>query len=244
MILTDDRDRVLGQTITFAATRNDRSQPTVKTTSAMNTIKKIAAKKGGGVKNARAIADYNGITSILSKMKSGRTVKLPWYVVQDTSIEVDVLAGDRPPRITGGYAKWEPLDRWGRVGISQFTGFDPVTMEIPVRFRATSRTPGGVPEGADVESAITTLEQMAGRGNFPGAGFGRPAKVKITTTGARAENVPLVPNIYQSSGKLNDFPPTWVISDIDWDDSPWRNPQGNRIDQQATVTVMQFVTPR
>jgi hypothetical protein len=244
MILTDENDRVLGQTITFSATRNDRSQPTVTSTSGMNTIKKIAAKKGGGVKNARAIADFNGIVSIVSQMKPGRKIKLPWYVVQGTQIEVDVLAGDQPPRVTGGYAKWEPLDRWGRVGIAQFTGFDPITMDIPVRFRSTSRGRGGSLEGSDVERDITLIEQMAGRGNFPGAGFGRPARIKIVTTGARAENVPLIPNIYQSSGKLNDFPPTWVIADIDWDESPRRNPQGNRVDQQATISVMQFVTPR
>jgi hypothetical protein len=233
-----DNNRVVGQTISFEFDRLDRSIAEVKVTPAARTIKSIAARKGQP-KAARDIADYNGIVSIVSKLKIGRVIKLPGWVISVNTFKLEILAGDSPPTITGGYAKWSTVDRPQRVGIAQFDGYDPITMDIPVRFLTTRRDQGGL----EVEQGIAALEQMAGRGNFPGAAVGAPGTVKITCDDGNGRNVPLIPNIYQSDRDGSSSPLRWVVTGIAWDPNPRRNDQGNRIDQQATVSVQQYTRP-
>jgi hypothetical protein len=235
---------VLGQGITFSAKRIDRAVREVSVTKSMRTVKQIASKKGGGVKNARAIADYNGIHSIVFKMKPGRKIRLPGLVASQTAISITVLAGDGSPTPTDGWAKWEVVDRFGRSGALQFTGYDPIVYKIPVTFVSTSRGAGGTP--ASVEDDIETLEQMAGRGVFPGVTLGPPAAVQISVTDNNNQGVPLIPARYQSGypKSNNPNPPSWQITGIDYDESVpdgvLRNDYGNRIKQKATITVQQY----
>lgn len=243
--LKDGTKRTLGQTYTFEYDRLDRSTKAIKTTSAMNTIKKIAAKHGG-IKNARAIADFNQIHSIVQKLKVGRSVKLPGTVVSHSKVILDMLAGDQGPHVTSGYAKWEAIDRWGRAGALQFNGYDPVTIEIPVRFESLGYNEHGMRTG--VEDDIEALEQMGGRGRFQGATTGRPGPIKITCTNNHGDSVPLLAAIHQSGGYSNPNPPMWVITGIDWGtavpDEVYRNRLGARIRQTATITVQQYVQLR
>jgi hypothetical protein len=207
-----------------------------------DTVQKIASRRGHP-EDARRIADENNIRNarkVLRQAKaagfgqpifSGRTqIKVPGEL---KGAGFNVLAGDQPPRIVGGYAKLGILDRPELVGITTFEGYDPITMEVPIRFLGN---PGG--DGSNVERDIAFLERLAGRGDFAGAGQGPPPVIRLSTTGPRGGVVPLIPDNYQWS-KQNPTAPLWRVSEIEWDAEPRRLDNGNRIDQLATVLVQQ-----
>lgn len=234
----------LGQLITFSV-EVDPDQPVAKWAwidiKKGDTVQKIASRRGHP-EDARRIADANGIRSVRSPFSGHgkKRIKVPG----ESDIVVHVLAGDAPPRIIGGYAKLDTQDRPGRTGLTTFTGYDPVTMEIPVRFDTVATTG----QGADIEDDIALLERMAGRGAYAGAAVGPPPIVRVSTTNAKGEIVPLVPANYQWSAS-NPGAPLWRIQNpIDWDDSVpdgvLRNDAGNRIRQRATITVQQHTNLR
>lgn len=231
--------RNLGQRITFELEDVTREAwVAAQVTSVRNTVSKITTFHGIRPR-AREVADRNGIHSVYSKLtRKSIDVPLPRKTVGG---RLDVLAGASPPRIVSGYAKYEVIDRSGRAGLTHFLGYDPIVMEIPIWFEWSSLSPGGEPEGADIETDIALLERMAGRGIGPGATIGRPGRVRVSVT-RDGSPVPLIAANYQP-GRQNPNPPVWVVSDIAWDESPWRNRAGNRIRQLADVTVTQYVSP-
>lgn len=231
--------RVNGQRIRFDLEDVSREQwVDARITATRNTVAKITAFHGIRPR-AREVAERNGIHSVTSKLKRKTIqVPLPRKIVGGS---FSVLAGESAPRIVGGYARYDVIDRQGRAGLTHFLGYDPITMEVPIRFEWERTSPGGEPEGADIEEDIALLERMAGRGIGPGATIGRPGRVRVTTTSG-GDPVPLIPSNYQP-GRQNPNPPTWVVSDIAWDEAPWRNRAGNRIRQFAVVTLMQYVSP-
>jgi hypothetical protein len=235
---------LLGQLITFAV-EIDPDVPVTKwewvDVKKGDTVQKVASRRGHP-EDARRIADANGIRSVRSVFSGHGRKKIK--VPGESNIVVRVLAGDSPPHITGGYAKLDIQDRPQRTGLTRFTGYDPVTMDIPIRFDTVAQ--GG--QGVDIEDDIALLERMAGRGAYPGAAVGPPPIVRISTTNARGEIVPLIPANYQWS-LANPGAPLWRIQNpIDWDDSVpagvLRNDAGNRIRQLATVTVQQHTNLR
>jgi hypothetical protein len=204
-----------------------------------DTIQKIASRRGHPDK-AEMIAELNNIRSVRAKF-TGRGKKR--ILIPGTMRQADrfsVLAGDTPPSITGGYPKIEIIDRPSRTGLSQFVGYDPITMEVPIRFEAPFDR-SGERSGADIEDDIERLERMAGRGNFKGAAVGPPAIIRISTTNNDGRLVPLIPRNYQWS-RQNPNAPTWRIAGIEWDDQALRNDSGNRIRQLATVTAQQHTS--
>jgi hypothetical protein len=196
-----------------------------------DTIAKIAARNGHP-EAARQIADRNGVRSVNSVFTGKGKKKLLVPGKLAPSLSFDVMAGDAAPHIVGGYAKLSTLDRPERVGLTVFDGYDPVKMEVPIRFEAENR------QGVAIEDDIALLERMAGRGDFQGTAIGPPPVVHVSTTGPSGEVVPLIPRNYQWSPQ-NRTGPLWRIADIDWDANPIRNVGGNRIRQLATVTVQQ-----
>ena len=106
-------------------------------------------------------------------------------------------------------------------------------MEIPIRFEQVRGR-----DGAGVEDRIALLERMAGRGNFKGASAGAAAILRISTTDNTGRILPLVPPNYQWSPQ-NPAAPQWRISNIEWDENPLRDDDGNRLRQLAVVTVQQ-----
>jgi hypothetical protein len=194
----------------------------------------------------REIADRNSIRSLKFKMKIGRKIKIPKpKTTPGTNLRVQ--AGDEPPRIVGGYAEWDIVDRPQRVGLSQFRGYDPITVEIPIRFdnfqaggMAGGPTGYGA-EGLGIEADIRRLERMAGRGLESVNGVGPPGRVKVATTDESGKVVPLLSANYQAH-PLNPSPPSWVIAGIEWESGALRNRAGNRVRQLATVTLQQHVS--
>lgn len=179
----------------------------------------------------RDIARANGIVSVLSPFSGRGRTKL--WVPQDTS-SVEVRAGEQPPRVTDGFAKLGVLDRPQRTGLSVFTGYNPIVIEIPIQFENFADGAGG-----DIEDAIAMLEAFAGRGKIPGAGSLPPRVLRITTWRA-GEKIRLLPEAYayEEQGKS----PLYQIAKLDWDPSPLRNSDGRRTRQAGVVTVQQYVS--
>jgi hypothetical protein len=233
----------LGQMISFAVERDDDQKfgPWIwVNVHKGDTVQKVASGRGHP-ELARTIAKANGIRSVRAKFSGrGKTrIKVPGRLRD--ALSFDALAGDEPPRIIAGYAKFDTVDRPQREGLTVFTGYDPIQMEVPLRFE-NIRGGGG---GLDIERDCALLERMTGRGNFEGAGIGSPPVVRVSTTNARGEIVPLIPRGYQWSLQ-NPSAPLWRITNLDWDqsvpDGVLRNSAGNRIRQKVTVTLQKRST--
>lgn len=230
----------LGQLITFAteADADRRYQEFIRIRVRVgDTVRKIAARRGHP-EDARTIAKLNHIRSTTKvlrhrpRRKGDHThIRVPGTLRRAETFHV--LAGDRAPRIVAGYQKLETIDRKGRTGLTHFVGYDPITMEVPIRFEQFIGR-----DGAGVEERIALLERMAGRGNFKGASAGPAAILRLSTTNNAGKIIPLLPPNYQWS-RQNPSAPLWRIADIDWDENPIRDTRGNRIRQFATVTVQQ-----
>ena len=149
--------------------------------------------------------------------------------------QLSVHAGDDPPVITAGYAKYDVVDVPGRTGINRFLGYDPIAMDIAVQFEAYASE-----AGEQIEQNIQILERMAGRGDYPGVAVGPPAVIRISVTDNRGHVVPLVPVDYQWNPNRHTKAPLWRISTIAWDGGALRGGQGNRIRQTGIVTVTEF----
>jgi hypothetical protein len=209
-----------------------------------DTVRSMAAR-GGHPYLARQIADRNKIrstTQVLHHRPKRRTdlmrIRVPGKLRDEAGFSV--LAGDQPPRVTGGYAKFSTVDRPLRTGLTQFDGYDPITMEVPIRFENFNGDLDNVrgASGAQIEDDIALLERMAGRGNFRGAAVGPPPIIVITATNDSGVPVGLIPRNYQWT-RANPNAPKWRVTSIDWDAEPLRNSWGNRIRQKATVSVQQ-----
>ncbi|MCU1500590.1 MAG: hypothetical protein JWM47_4543 [Acidimicrobiales bacterium] len=225
-----------GQLITFAIERdadetNGKKFIWVHVTSARRTIAKIAAHRGHP-EDAREIADLNKVRSIHHKLPLHKKIKLPGDLHANDVFHVLPQDG-QPPTIVAGYAKFENIDRPERVGLTQFDGYDPISMTIPVQFENFRGQ-----TGTGIERDIALLERMAGRGHFHGTAVGPPPIIHISTTNAKGEPIPLLPLNYQWS-RQNHTAPLWRVTDIAWDEQSIRGPQGNRLRQRAVVTVQQ-----
>jgi len=241
-----DEDQRFSKWITYSVKKGD-------------TVQRICARRGHP-EDAQAVAKKNGVRSTtwvlirppLPKRKKGQPkpkrkgpksrykILVPGEMAEH--LQFNVLAGDTPPKIVGGYAKYSTTDRPERMGLTVFNGYDPVTMEVPVRFEAQQYETLDAP-AEQIEKDIGLLERMAGRGNFEGSNIGPSAVIRISTTSSTGTVVPLVPRNYQW-GQQNKTGPLWRITGIDWDQDAWRNRWGNRLRQLATITVQQYTSVR
>jgi len=212
-----------------------------------STIQQICALRGHP-EMAMKVAKVNGVRSITARLKHGERIKLPATLKQSELLHVP--ADDPPPVPTAGYAKFQVVDRIGATGILQFTGYDPITLPIPIQFLAQETTaplgtffgPQGSPnsgEGTSVESDCALLERMAGRGPFTGAAQGPPCVLRISSTRGDGSIAPLIPASYQWSAQ-NPAAPLFRITDIAWDATPRRNDEGRRTVQKCVVTLQQY----
>ena len=232
-------DRLGRQQITFAIEKDnaDNQEWIWHNVRKGDTVARIAADRGHP-ELARAIADANGIRNVRSVLGRSR-VRVPGKARAADAF--DVVAGERPPTIVDGYAQFEVTDRPGRAGLTTFTGYQPMVMEVDVIFSSDDVTAGwSSKESADVEEAIRLLERMAGRGRgFSGASTGPPPVIRASTTNAQGAVVPLIPHNYQSSAQ-NPSAPLWRVAGIDWGRAE-RNRYGGRIYQEATIRLQQHV---
>jgi hypothetical protein len=258
-----------GQLISFSIEK-DPDQRFVKwkriPVKANQTIAKIAAKYGNP-EDAVTIKNKNGVRGGVNyvlfkkapkhatkaqrkawkKRKQYRTLLVPGNFSE--AVVFHVLAGDAPPSITSGYAKFNQVPRPERASLLAFEGYDAIEMKVPIRFESNSVGPGGTKEARhdgdqNIENDCALLERMAGRGQFEGAAAGPPAIITVSTTDSDNKQNALIPAAYQVSPQ-NPKGHRWRVVGIDWDDgSALRNRYGNRIRQLATVTLWEHVDLR
>jgi hypothetical protein len=121
------------------------------------TIASIAAKFGNP-EDALAIKKKNGVRGVnyvlwrklpphstkaqrkaFKKRKQYKTIWVPGNF--RAAYVFHALAGDTPPIITTGYAKFTKIDRPERAGLVSFDGYDPIEMKVPIRFESDDTRP-------------------------------------------------------------------------------------------------------
>jgi LysM repeat protein len=88
------------------------------------------------------------------------TFKAPGTNIGDNGA-VRVLLGDGGVRIIDGFGGWDVVSRPRKTAMTLWTGFQPLTLEIPVLFRTDSRE---WDDGKRIEGDCVALGMMAGRG--------------------------------------------------------------------------------
>ena len=246
----------IGQQITFAAVHDPDSTYSTKAywirAGHGDTLKKIAARYGHPELADDLLSRNKGrdvlahpkrhphqstprsprLRSVMQTLARNAPVQLPGTM--QAGEVLNVTAGDSAPTVTAGYAKYDIVDRNGRVGINRFLGYDPIALDIPVQFEDFVNNRGGT-----IEVAIKTLERFAGRGDYPGASVGPPAVIRVSATDKHGNVVPLIPANYQWT-EQHQSGPLFRVSAIAWDTSPLRNRRGLRIRQAATVSITQY----
>lgn len=149
----------------------------------------------------------------------------------------DVLCGANPPKITDGYAKWNVLDRPMERGLTILQGYDPAQMVVEIIFGLFDPSQGWQtddPSGMQVEQDIGWLEWMGGS-NFQGG----PSPAMYVYSYAVAGTV--------AGGQSNLIPPQyrnmpWIVASngLQWGQA-WRNPNGFRVYQEATITLQNYL---
>lgn len=142
----------------------------------------------------------------------------------------DVMVGDSPPTITGGYATWSTVKRPLTRALTIFQGYDPVQMQLAVRFGQWS--PGwdrSDSAGRQVEQDIGKLEWMAGS-NFR---EGPSPIVYVWSFSNQGGETDLIPPQYRHV--------PWIITGgVQWGKA-LRNPGGYRVWQDATFTLENYL---
>jgi hypothetical protein len=220
------------QAITFAVEQNQdqRTAHWVRITIKRGDTVQAIARRRKHPEDAAIIARKNDIRNVNSKLYR-KTIQVP---KAGTNVGFSVMAGNEAPRIVAGYQKLAVVSRPSIVGLTVFDGYDPITMEIPIRFE------GRDGDGLENENDIRTLEAMAGRGPDSVHGRGPAPILHVSASTPDGKNrVPLIPSHYQRDLE-NKTGPLWRIAGIEWDANPLRNRAGNRVRQLAVVTVQEY----
>lgn len=152
------------------------------------------------------------------------------FAIERPNLSFIAEMGDNAPRIIGGYAKWDIINRTGRKGLTHFTGYDPLVVEIEVFVDAF--TTG---DYTAVEQTIAVIEGMAGRGSK--RADGPPPRLHVSMAGA-------IKIDYQF------FKASWVMTGVEWDEDGTitqnpPQPEGtklvNRLRAPVTLTLTEYI---
>lgn len=237
-----------GQQITFASQRDPDQKYTQYVyvyAKANQTIAEIAAIRGRPdmvqeiLKLNRGVKLSNGhyLRSAATKLRANQKIRLPGTLTQLDAFSV--LCGENRPIVKDGYARYDTVDRPGRVGLNRFLGYNPIEIDVDVQFEAYSAF-----DGTEVERAIEKLERMAGRGSYGGAADGAPSVVGVTVTDNSGHIVPLIGLNYQWSPS-NPSAPLYRIGSssgggIAWKGGDLSDDAGRRVRALATITIRQY----
>lgn len=167
-----------------------------------------------------------------------------------------VLAGASGAVPTGGWTQISIINRPRRKSFTMPTGYDALSMDVPIRFESTvsygpfvpgtPQVPGG--QGpywtpAQLEQSIQVLEWMAGRGKLYANGThpaqGDPPIVQVGSYAAGSQvSTNLIPPNFHSD-QADDL--RWLVSNLQYDTSPIRGPDGDRTQQDVTVSLTEYV---
>lgn len=182
------------------------------------------------------------LRNVTQPLRAGASIKLPGTMAQGFFFQV--TCGEKPPVVKKGYANFDKVVVPGRTGIERFLDYDPIEMDIAIAFEAFGAegpNAGTIPQQGSIEQRIQILERMAGRGTYPGSGYGPPAVIVVNTTNDAGQIIPLIPLQYQWT-RQHQNAPQFRITGIAWEDSAdvLRNDAGYRVRQRAVVTVTQY----
>lgn len=162
------------------------------------------------------------------------------------------LCGPGGPTPTGGGSQITTIGRARRLGYTINTGFNPKSMDFPVRFYdpghyANWPVPGvanGQPTPQSVEQQIAVLEWMWGIGelyeNHDHPATGDTPSVQVTSYDAVGTRTALVPDNWRTDRK-SDF--RWQVTNIQYG-AAMRHANGSRWFQDLVVScIQQVVTP-
>jgi hypothetical protein len=144
-----------------------------------------------------------------------------------------VLAGKGAPIPTEGWPKIAKVQRFQRVSLTVPEGYDPYVLSVPVLFDAVALTQNR----PNVEADIQTLEWMAGR-SPRGESQGPPPQVMIYSTDSQGNLTNLVPKQFQT---VNGASQQWYLTALTFDPNPLKERRGDRIRQEATITLTEIV---
>jgi nucleoid-associated protein YgaU len=137
--------------------------------------------------------------------------------------------GANVPPVTQGYAEWEEVDRKKRISLTNWTGYKPMAVELPLWL-------DDITNERSVEDAIAIIEAFAGRGKRRagynrGSDYSEPPKLIVHTAGVMPYDAQAFPSM------------RWVVQDLDWDDDEAiTNDHGNRIRAPVVMHLLQYVT--
>lgn len=142
----------------------------------------------------------------------------------------DVVCGQSPPTITGGYANWQPLQRPMQRSLTMLQGYDPVTMTVDIIFGVWGAQGWQQDDttAGKVETDIGKLEWMAGS-NFTA---GPSPVVYAFSHSAQGGDTDLIPPQYRGI--------PWIVTGLQWGTS-YRNSAGSRIWQEANLTLQNYL---
>lgn len=119
--------------------------------------------------------------------------------------------GNDGTKPTGGYGGWDIVNRPRRLSLTQWNGRDPISMEVHLLF-------DGYANNDPIEDDCKKLEDMAFNN-----GFDPPPIVNITGDTVQHQGL------------------DWVITNITWGDKINRRLDGQRLRQEATVSIIRYV---
>lgn len=196
----------------------------------VDTVGRVGAstlvKKGGEHVQTVPTAPLHG------KKADQAGVPIGWVRVQaddDPALSVLCELGSVAPHVTDGYGGRRQVPRKGRVALTPWDGFAPLTVELDLLF-------DGQDVNRSMEPTIAVLEALAGRGKLAQnttAGNSAPPKVLIDAAGVMPHDAVTYPDL------------RWGIDQIAWstgEDDLIVNQDGKRILATCTLTVSQWVT--
>jgi hypothetical protein len=131
----------------------------------------------------------------------------------DPPLRVTARLSEEQPKVESGYGGWEEVARPRRPPITTFKSVPALRLTLPILFDQWAT-------GRSVEKQISDLTMMARATGSDG----EPPAVRISATGG---SIP-----YQAR--------RWVITDLTFGDA-LVNDHGNRVRQQVTVGLMEYV---
>jgi hypothetical protein len=143
------------------------------------------------------------------------SIPVGWVRISTTDPPMRVTArlSQEQPQVTAGYGGWEEVARPRRSPLTTWKASPGLRMSLPILLDNWTK-------GLSIEKQIGDIALMA----RPVASDGEPPQVKIA---ARGGAIP-----YQNR--------TWVVDSIDWGDA-LMNASGNRVRQQATLSLLEYV---
>lgn len=132
-------------------------------------------------------------------------------------IEIRCYLGETAPKVVDGYGGWTVVARNRRRGMVEWTGNNPIAIEIPFMMDDWEAQ-------KSVEKDMNDLEKMAGIGPPEG---------------------PEPPLVHWDANSQHDAREAshldWVIEGLEWDTNISRNEDGETVRASGTLTLRQFV---